>query len=146
MLKVLKQFTITDFSIEPLGDGLINSTWLVHSDHKKFVLQKIKNLVCINLLFSCFNFLLIFGGLTNIFLLDDHYNFLFKYSRYPDDEITKQIVKVIIYAIFSCNALFYGYNLITKKNNNNMYLSWLNTFVKNKEFNINLLLLIGINE
>lgn len=45
MLKVLKQYTITDFSIEPLGNGLINSTWLIHSDHKKFVLQKINKTV-----------------------------------------------------------------------------------------------------
>ena len=45
MLKVLKQYNITDFSIEPLGNGLINSTWLVHSDHKKFVLQKINTTV-----------------------------------------------------------------------------------------------------
>lgn len=45
MLKVLKQYTITDFSIEPLGNGLINSTWLIHSDYKKFVLQKINTTV-----------------------------------------------------------------------------------------------------
>ena len=95
-------------------------------------------------IFSCFNFLLIFGGFTNYFLLDDNYNFLFKYSRYPDDAITIKIIQVITYAILSSNALFYGYNIININNFKRVYLNWLNTFVKNKEFNINLLILIGI--
>jgi Ser/Thr protein kinase RdoA (MazF antagonist) len=41
MLEILKQYNITDFDTQPLGNGLINSTWLVTTLDKKYVLQKI---------------------------------------------------------------------------------------------------------
>ncbi|MBP6430597.1 MAG: aminoglycoside phosphotransferase family protein [Ferruginibacter sp.] len=43
MLEILKQYNITEFSAQPLGNGLINSTWLITTVDKKFVLQKINS-------------------------------------------------------------------------------------------------------
>ena len=47
MQNVLKQYGLSkaDCSVQPLGNGLINSTWLVQSGNKKFVLQKINQQV-----------------------------------------------------------------------------------------------------
>jgi Ser/Thr protein kinase RdoA (MazF antagonist) len=45
MKEVLQEygFSESDFSIQPLGNGLINSTWLVESAGRKFVLQKVNH-------------------------------------------------------------------------------------------------------
>lgn len=43
MLEILKQYNIINYTIQPLGNGLINSTWLVTSFDKKYVLQKINS-------------------------------------------------------------------------------------------------------
>ena len=47
MQNVLKQYGLskTNCTVQPLGNGLINSTWLVQSGYKKFVLQKINQQV-----------------------------------------------------------------------------------------------------
>ncbi len=72
MLQILKQYTITDFTIEPLGNGLINSTWLIHSNHKKFVLQKINTAVFTTPENIAFNI-----DLLSTFLQKNHPTYLF---------------------------------------------------------------------
>jgi Ser/Thr protein kinase RdoA (MazF antagonist) len=47
MLDILQHygFASNNFRIEPLGNGLINSTWLINSEGNKFVFQKINTVV-----------------------------------------------------------------------------------------------------
>jgi Ser/Thr protein kinase RdoA (MazF antagonist) len=72
MLEILKQYSITDFAIQPLGNGLINSTWLVTAFDKKYVLQKININVFKTPEDIAFNI-----DLVSDYLLQHHPNYLF---------------------------------------------------------------------
>jgi Ser/Thr protein kinase RdoA (MazF antagonist) len=74
MQNILQQYGLseTDCSVEPLGDGLINSTWLVQAGDNRFVLQKINQQVFKNPADIAFNI-----RLLSDYLKQHHPDYLF---------------------------------------------------------------------
>ena len=71
---ILKAYGIEDYEINPLGDGLINTTWLVKeiSSGRKFVFQRINDKVFKQPMEIAFNI-----GLINDYLSDKYPEYLF---------------------------------------------------------------------